>query len=80
MFIGVVCDCVILCFVILTFCFLNSHFLVKVRNMNLTRLLNHLHFFVHLIWFGRTMNGQRLGRNGSAKLALALSHIVLNGC
>jgi hypothetical protein len=25
-------------------------------------------------------NGQRLGRNGNAKLALALSHIVPNGC
>jgi hypothetical protein len=27
----------------------------------------------------RTTNGRRLGQNGSAKLALALSHIVPNG-
>ncbi len=36
--------------------------------------------FVHLIWFGRTKNGWRLGRNGNVNLALALSHIVSNGC
>jgi len=80
MFIKVVCDCVIFCFGIPAFCFLNFDFLVWVWNMYLTRLLSHLHFFVHLIWLKRTKNGRRLGRNGSAKLALALSHIVPNGC
>jgi hypothetical protein len=35
---------------------------------------------VHVIWLRRTKNGQRLGRNGSATLALALSHIAPNGC
>jgi hypothetical protein len=80
MFIGVVCDFVILCLAIPTFCFLNSHFWVEARNWKLSRLLRHLHFFVHLIWLERTRNGERLGRNGSAKLALALSDIVPNGC
>jgi hypothetical protein len=35
---------------------------------------------VHLIWLKRINNGQRLGRNGSVNLSLALSHIVPNGC
>ncbi len=55
-------------------------FFIYIWNLKLTRLFNHRHPLVHLIWLGRIKNERRLSRNGNVKLTFALSHIMPNGC